>query len=266
MLDYHKEKMADVTISVIEVPWEEASRFGIMNTAPDGSIKDFEEKPANPKNNLASMGIYIFNWKALKKYLEKDEKDPTSSNDFGKNIIPKMLNDHIKMFAYFFKGYWKDVGTIESFWEANMDLLSDNPKLNLHDPHWNIYSANPPQAPNYFSSTAKVRHSLINDGCMIFGEIENSILFPGVYIGTGSKIKNSIIMPNAKIEDRVIIENTIIGEKTIVCKGSYIGCSNIVYNRYNSKKACSSVTVIGDNITIPPDARIEKNQILEDVI
>lgn len=263
MLDYHKEKKADVTVSVVEVPWKEASRFGIMNTAQDGSIKEFEEKPGKPKNNLASMGIYIFNWKTLKKYLEKDEKDTTSSNDFGKDIIPTMLNDGISLFAYPFKRYWKDVGTIESFWEANMDLLSDNPALNLYDPHWNIYAANPPQPPNYFSATAKVKRSLMSDGCLIFGEVEKSILFPGVYIGTGAKVKNSIIMPNARIEENVIIENAIIGEKTIVGKNSHIGFNHVTYSGYRSKKAYLSITVVGENIFIAPNTKIIKGAVID---
>ncbi|MDK2799017.1 MAG: glucose-phosphate adenylyltransferase [Clostridiales bacterium] len=261
MLDFHKENNADATISVIEIPWEEACRFGIMNTAENNKIKSFEEKPKIPKNNLASMGVYIFSWEILKKYLIEDEQDPTSNNDFGKNIIPKMLNDRLEMYAYPFKGYWKDVGTIESLWEANMDLLSDPSALDLHDPEWPIYSVNSTQPPNYLAATAKVRRSLINGGCQIFGEVENSVLFPGVYIGAGSQIKNSIIMPNVKIQSNVKIESAIIAENTIISEGCQIGYTEI-QSKYNSEHKHPYITVVGENILIPKNSKISKKAVV----
>lgn len=218
MLDFHKERKADATIAVIEVPMDEASRFGIMNTRDDLSIYEFEEKPKNPKNNLASMGIYIFNWKTLKKYLREDEGDKTSKNDFGMNIIPSMLGDGNKMVAYPFKGYWKDVGTIDSLWEANMDLLKEDNELDLHDEDWKIYSVNPVRPAQYIGENAKVSNSLIVEGCVVNGQIENSILFQGVQVGKNSVIRDSIIMTDAKIGDNVVIEKAIVGSGAVVRK------------------------------------------------
>ncbi|MTI69020.1 MAG: glucose-1-phosphate adenylyltransferase [Firmicutes bacterium] len=225
LLEYHKEKGADVTISVIEVPWEETNRFGIMNTNDDFSIYEFDEKPKNAKNNLASMGIYIFDWKKLKSYLIEDEKDKSSSNDFGKNIIPKMLNDNLKLYAYSFKGYWKDVGTINSLWEANMDLIRDNP-LDLYSKEWKIYSKNPISPPHYISKEGKVKNSLLNEGCIIHGDVKNSVLSPGVYIGENSKVIDSVIMPNVKIKDHSIIKRAIITSDVSIDSGSIIGKEN----------------------------------------
>lgn len=218
MLDFHKEKGADATIAVIEVPMEEASRFGIMNTREDLSVYEFEEKPKSPKNNLASMGIYIFNWKTLKIYLKEDEVDKTSKNDFGMNIIPKMLNDGNKLVAYPFKGYWKDVGTIDSLWEANMDLIREDNELNLHDEDWKIYSVNPIRPAQYIGENAKINNSLVVEGCVVKGEVENSILFQGVHIGKNTVIRDSIIMTDAKIGDNVLIEKAIVGSGAIVRK------------------------------------------------
>jgi glucose-1-phosphate adenylyltransferase len=223
MLEFHKEKEAEATIAVIEVPTEEASRFGIMNTNEDFSIYEFEEKPQKPKSNLASMGVYIFNWKTLKKYLRDDEANKDSSNDFGKDIIPNMLNDGSSMVAYPFKGYWKDVGTIESLWEANMDLLKDDNQLNLHDEEWKIYSVNPISPAQYIGETAKVSNCLIVDGCVVNGEVENSILFQGVQVGKNTIIRDSVIMTNAKIGDNVIIEKAIVGANAIIRKDCKIG-------------------------------------------
>ena len=218
MLDFHKEKQAEATIAVIEVPMDEASRFGIMNTREDLSVYEFEEKPKNPKNNLASMGIYIFNWKTLKKYLREDEADKTSKNDFGMNIIPSMLGDGNKMVAYPFKGYWKDVGTIDSLWEANMDLIKEDNELDLHDEEWKIYSVNPVRPAQYIGENAKVSNSLIVEGCIVNGQIENSILFQGVQIGKNSVVRDSIIMTDAKIGDNVVIEKAIVGSGAVVRK------------------------------------------------
>ncbi|WML59363.1 glucose-1-phosphate adenylyltransferase [Neobacillus sp. PS2-9] len=210
MLDYHIQKRADVTISLIEVPWVEASRFGIMNTTEDMRIVEFEEKPANPKNNLASMGVYIFSWNVLKEFLEMDERNPDSSHDFGKDVIPMLLEENKKLFAYPFKGYWKDVGTVQSLWEANMDLLGEDCDLDLFDHDWRIYSVNPNQPPQYISPNAVVKESLINEGCTIEGEIEQSVLFQGVTVGSGSIIKESVIMPDATIGNNCLIEKAIV--------------------------------------------------------
>jgi glucose-1-phosphate adenylyltransferase len=218
MLDFHKERQAEATIAVIEVPMDEASRFGIMNTREDLSIYEFEEKPKNPKNNLASMGIYIFNWKTLKKYLKEDETDKTSKNDFGMNIIPSMLGDGNRMVAYPFKGYWKDVGTIESLWEANMDLIREDNELDLDEEDWKIYSVNKVRPAQYIGENAKVSNSLVVEGCVVNGQVENSILFQGVQIGKNSVIRDSIIMTDAKIGDNVVIEKAIVGNGAIVRK------------------------------------------------
>ncbi|MGG1678038.1 glucose-1-phosphate adenylyltransferase [Neobacillus sp. NRS-1170] len=210
MLEYHIEKRADVTISLIEVPWAEASRFGIMNTNEDLRIVEFDEKPSEPKNNLASMGIYIFSWNILKEYLEMDARDPDSSHDFGKDVIPLLLEENKKLFAYPFKGYWKDVGTVQSLWEANMDLLNEECDLDLFDHDWRIYSVNPNQPPQYISPDAIVKESLINEGCTIEGEIDKSVLFQGVTVGKGSSIKESVIMPDAVIGNNCLIEKAIV--------------------------------------------------------
>lgn len=223
MLEFHKENKSDATIAVINVPLKEASRFGIMNTKDDMTIYEFEEKPKIPKSTNASMGIYIFNWKVLKRYLIEDELDLESSNDFGKNIIPKMLKDKIKLMAYPFDGYWKDVGTVESLWEANMDLLKDNNTLNLHDDFWKIYSVNPVRPAQFIGKDAKVKNSLVVEGCTVYGEVENSVIFQGVHIGKNAVIKNSVIMTNAYIEDDVIIDKAIIGNDVVVNRGAKIG-------------------------------------------
>ena len=223
LLNYHKERNADVTISVIDVTLEEAKRFGIMNTNEDLSIYEFEEKPQHPKSTKASMGIYIFNWKALKKYLKEDEANPNSSYDFGKDIIPAMLNDGLKMYAYPFKGYWKDVGTIESLWEANMDLLKEDSGLDLHSNDLRIYSASDVSPAQYLGANAEVKNSLVTDGCAIYGKVENSVIFQNVYIGKNTVVKNSVIMPNAKIGDNITIDKAIVGDSAIIRKNSTVG-------------------------------------------
>ncbi|MBT2700921.1 glucose-1-phosphate adenylyltransferase [Neobacillus sp. B4I6] len=222
MLEYHIEKRADVTISLIEVPWNEASRFGIMDTDEELRIVDFDEKPANPKNNLASMGIYIFNWNILKEYLEMDDRVPESSHDFGKDVIPMLLEENKKLFAYPFKGYWKDVGTVQSLWEANMDLLREECDLDLFDHGWRIYSVNPNQPPQYISPSAVVKESLINEGCTIEGEVVKSVLFQGVTVGKGSTILESVIMPDAIIGNNCLIERAIVPSDVNVPDGTVI--------------------------------------------
>ena len=223
MLDFHKENNADATIAVINVPLKEASRFGIMNTKDDLTIYEFEEKPKKPKSTNASKGIYIFNWQVLKRYLIEDELDLESSNDFGKNIIPKMLKNKSKLIAYPFDGYWKDVGTIESLWEANMDLLKDDNTLNLHDEFWKIYSVNPVRPAQFIGKDAKVKNSLVVEGCTVYGEVENSVIFQGVHVGKNAVIKNSVIMTNSYIDDDVIIDKAIIGNDVVVNRGAKIG-------------------------------------------
>lgn len=226
MLDYHIQKKADVSISVIEVPWEEASRFGIMNTDENMKITEFDEKPSNPKNNLASMGIYIFNWKLLKEYLELDEQCLESSHDFGKDIIPLLLENGKNVLAYPFNGYWKDVGTVKSLWEANMDLLDDDCELNLFDHTWRIYSVNPNHPPQYISPEARVAESLVNEGCTIDGEIEKSVLFQGVSVERGSIVKHSVIMPDAVIGKNCVIERAIVSPEVHIPDGTIIRPEN----------------------------------------
>ena len=221
MLKTHIENNADLTVSVMPVPWEEASRFGIMNTDEDGRINEFEEKPAKPKSNLASMGIYVFNTEFLKSYLEADAKDTMSSHDFGKNIIPKMLADKARLYSYAFDGYWKDVGTIESLWQANMDLLQDQPPFSLDDT-WRIYSSNLALPPHYLGSTAKVHRSMINEGSMIFGEVENSVIFPGVRIGKGAQVKNSVILPFTTIAENARVDHAIVAQNCEIAAGAQV--------------------------------------------
>jgi glucose-1-phosphate adenylyltransferase len=223
MLVHHRKKNAEVTIAVIQVPWEEASRFGVLETDEQGKIVEFSEKPKEPKSNLASMGIYIFNWDRLKRCLQEDEEDPASSKDFGKNVIPKMLAQGFRMLAYTFDGYWKDVGTTESFWEANMDLLADEPALSLHDSEWKVYAVLEDLPPQYLGPKARVNRSLVNEGCQVYGEVSHSVIFPGVIIGENSVVKDSIIMPHVKIGSGVRIEKAIIGQGAIIGNGCQIG-------------------------------------------
>ena len=216
MLDHHKKVGSKATIGVIEVPWDEASRFGIMNTNEDSSIYEFEEKPANPKSNLASMGVYIFDWKMLKGYFEEVDNNGANYDDFGKNLIPKMLEDQIPMFAYPFKGYWRDVGTIESLWEANMDIIKSNDEIDLNSSKWKIYTNTMSMPPQYIGKDSDIQKSLVADGCKVLGKIENSVLSHGVSVGSDSIIKDSVIMPNVKIGKNVIIEKAMIGEGAII--------------------------------------------------
>ena len=243
MLEFHKEKGADATIAVIDVPIEEASRFGIMNTKEDLSIYEFEEKPSNPKSTKASMGIYIFNWSTLKKFLIMDENDETSSNDFGKNIIPKMLNANMKLVAYPFKGYWKDVGTIRSLWEANMDLLNMDNELNLYDKSWKIYSENIVMPAQYIGKNSEVNESLVAEGCIIEGDVDHSVIFQGVKIGKNSIVKNSVIMNDAIVEENVIINKAIIGSKAIIGNDCSIGNGNKIAVIASNEKLDSGTTL-----------------------
>ncbi len=223
MIEFHKKNKSVCTIAVISVPKNEAKRFGIMNINPDGSIYEFEEKPTHPKSLNASMGVYVFNTNKLKEYLLKDELDPKSNNDFGKNIIPSMLNASERLFAYQFDGYWKDVGTIDSLWEANMDLLNPGSRLDLSDVKWKIYSRSLSFTPHYIAKGAIVKNSLISDGCSVYGTVESSILFPGVHIEKGAIIRDSIIMSNSCIHSDATVNYSIIGENTTICAKSQIG-------------------------------------------
>lgn len=216
MLEFHKEKKAEATIAVIEVPWDEASRFGIMNADDDKKIYEFEEKPKNPKSNLASMGVYIFNWKKLKEYFLRARKTKECFDDFGKDVIPTMLKDNQEMYAYPFKGYWRDVGTIQSLWEANMDLINTPEAIDLSNSNWTIYTNTMGLPPQYIGENASVKEALIADGCSVLGTIENTVLSHKVEIGEGSIIKNSVIMPNVTIGKNVIIEKAMIAEGAVI--------------------------------------------------
>ena len=223
MLSYHKEHNADATIAVIEVPMKEASRFGIMNTDEDGCIVEFEEKPPQPKSNLASMGIYIFNWKLLRKMLVADMKNAESNHDFGKDIIPALLADERKLMAYKFKGYWKDVGTIDSLWEANMDLIETPSPLDLSDPTWKIYTEDTNSLPQYIGEDAKVSHAYINQGCVIEGEVKNSVLFTGSRIAPEAKIIDSVLMPNVIVEEGAVVTRALIADGVRIGAGAVVG-------------------------------------------
>ena len=216
MLSFHKEKNAEATIAVIEVPWDEANRFGIMNTEEDKKIYEFEEKPQEPKSNLASMGVYIFNWKTLKSYFLRGEKTNECFDDFGHDVIPAMLKDGIPMYAYPFKGYWRDVGTIESLWEANMDLIKNPDAVDLSDSNWRIYTNTMDLPPQYIGKKANVKESLIADGCSVLGTVENTVLSHKVDVGEGSVITNSVIMPNVTIGKNVVIEKAMIAEGAVI--------------------------------------------------
>ena len=261
MVAYHKEHNADCTIAVIDVPLAEASRFGILNTNPDGSIYEFDEKPAHPKSTNASMGIYVFSWDKLRKYLIEDEANPDSSNDFGKDILPKMLADGQRMFAYAFSGYWKDVGTIESLWESNMDLLDPNVTLDLADENWKIYSRNPVVAPHYVSPTGVVQNSLISDGCIIEGNVDFSVLFSNVTIAPGAVVNDSILMPGVVVEEGAVIQYAIVSENAVIKKNAVVGARP---EDIENKEAWG-VAVVGDNRTIGEGAVVApKEMVYED--
>ena len=223
MLQQHKDTGADATIAVLDVPLSEASRFGIMNCKPDGTIYEFEEKPKQPKSTLASMGIYIFSWKKLRKYLEEDEANPQSSNDFGKDIIPAMLANGEKMVSYRFEGYWKDVGTIESLWEANMDLLSPNSGLNLSDDNWKIYGRTTGSPPHFTAKGAKVQHTLLSEGCEIAGNVSESVLFSDVKVAKNANVEYSILMPGAVVEEGASVRYAIVASGAVIAKGAQVG-------------------------------------------
>ncbi|MBP1543849.1 MAG: glucose-1-phosphate adenylyltransferase [Oscillospiraceae bacterium] len=250
MLDYHKETGADATIAVLEVPWEEAPRFGIMSANPDGTIYEFAEKPAEPKSNLASMGIYVFTWSKLRKHLIDNENDEGATKDFGKNIIPMMLENNEKMVAYHFDGYWKDVGTIDSLWEANMDVLDPNVPLDLLDDSWKIYSRNPVMPPHYTGENSKIENSMVAEGCEIYGTVDFSVLFAGVTIEEGAVVTDSIIMPGSVIKKGAVVEYAIVGENCVIGEGAHVGDRP---ERIDDKSQWG-VAVIGHNVNVSPNA------------
>lgn len=226
MLAYHKAQNAEATIAVIGVPMKEASRFGIMNTDGNGQIVEFEEKPANPKSNLASMGIYIFNWKTLRRILVADMKNNESSHDFGKDVIPTLLGEGKKLVAYEFKGYWKDVGTIDSLWEANMDLLYKKDELNLADPTWKIYTEDVTTLPQYIGPEAKISKAYVNQGCRIEGEVKSSVLFTNCAVGKGAKVIDSVLMPGAIVEDGAVVTRALVAGGVRIGKGAVVGSAD----------------------------------------
>ena len=253
MVEFHEKHDASCTIAVREVPLHEASRFGILNTNPDNSIYEFEEKPAKPKSTKASMGIYVFNWKVLREALLTDEADPNSSNDFGKNIIPAMLNAGEKMYAYPFSGYWKDVGTLKSLWEANMDLIGSEPVFKLNDSKDRIFSRNNAQPPQYIGPDAKVVNAIITEGCEIYGIVENSVLFNSVKIARGAYIKDSVIMNNVEIGEGAQISYSIIDSDTKIGAGATVG---------GDKATAKDVTVIGSGLEIKAGSVIKDGEMV----
>lgn len=241
MLDAHKKAGADCTIAVLSVPLDQASRFGIMNTDDTGRIIEFEEKPAHPKSTKASMGIYIFNKKLLEEYLIKDEADPESSKDFGKNVIPAMLADGKKLFAYPFEGYWKDVGTLTSLWEANMDLLGTKPEFDLHAKDWKIYSRNNNLPPHFIADTATVQNSLITEGCDIHGTVVNSVLSNGVTVEAGAFVRDSVLMNNVTVKSGAVVEYSIVDSDTVIGEDAVVG---------KERSEAKGLAVIGEDITV----------------
>lgn len=258
MVDFHKKNNADCTIAVLEVPWEEASRFGILATDENDQIYEFAEKPAEPKSNKASMGVYVFSWDKLKKYLTEDEADPNSSNDFGKNIIPKMLGDGQRMFAFPFKGYWKDVGTIESLWEANLDIINPNVDLDLSDKSWRIYSRNPMAPPHYVGKDAVVENSSVSEGCEIDGLVDYSVVSPNVTIEKDAEVKYSVIMPGATIKSGAKVYYSIIAEDAVIESGAQVGA--IPEDLENPEDW--GVAVIGSGATITSGKKIAPKEMI----
>ncbi len=262
MLAAHKANNADCTIAVLDVPKEEASRFGILNTREDDSIYEFDEKPAHPKSTLASMGIYIFSWKKLRQYLIADEDDPHSQNDFGKNVLPAMLEGGERMFAYRFEGYWKDVGTIESLWEANLDLLNPHVPLDLADPTWKIYSRTPGMPPHYLAATAQVQNSILAEGCSVSGKVEYSVIFSGVTVEEGAEIVDSILMPGTVVRKGARVQYAILAENTEIGENARVG---------ESPEECADLThwgvaVVAAGIRVGAGATVEAKAMVENDI
>ena len=236
MLNFHKKHHAKVTIGTIRVPWDEASRFGIMSVDGEDMITEFAEKPRQPKSNLASMGIYIFNWKLLRKMLLADMKNQDSNHDFGKDIIPTMLNDGRKLYAYKFKGYWKDVGTIDSLWEANMDLINNKNELDLNDDSWKIYTEDTTALPQYVGPTAEIERAFINQGCVINGKVKNSVLFTGAKVGEGAQIIDSVLMPGVEVEEGAVVTRALVADGVKIGKNAVVGSADSEHIELVSKR------------------------------
>ncbi|MBM7559849.1 glucose-1-phosphate adenylyltransferase [Marinitoga litoralis] len=262
MIDFHIEKNADATIACMEVPINEAHRFGIMVTDSFGKIVEFQEKPKEPKGNLASLGIYVYSWKILKELLIEDAKDPNSEHDFGKNIIPRMLEEKNNLVAFNYEGYWRDVGTLESYWESNLELLGPLPLLNIHDVNWKIYTQSEELPPAFVSNKAKLTSSLISEGCEIHGEVHNSVLFQGVIVEEGAVVKDSVIMNKCIIRKGSYIEKAIIAENAEVGENVKIGVGEFKESQYNKKIYNSDITLIGFNAKIPSNITIGKNVVI----
>ena len=259
MLKQHKAHNAACTISVMEVPWEEAPRFGILNVKEGDLIYEFEEKPQNPKSNLASMGIYIFTWSKLRKYLIEDEADPNSSNDFGKNIIPTILNNGETMLAYRFQGYWKDVGTIDSLWDANMDLLDPKSGFDVYDPEWTIYTRSAIRPPQYVGPNAKMTHSIATSGCEIWGTVEESVLFHSVTVEEGATVRYSILMPGAVVKKGAVVEYAIIAENTVIGENAHVGEPPAPGSAEKGIAVVAQDLVVGSGAVVGSNAMITEN-------
>lgn len=259
MIDFHKKNEADCTIAMLEVPWDEASRFGLMITNDDGSIAEFEEKPKNPRSNKASMGVYVFNWKKLKKYLIEDEAKEGSGNDFGHDVIPAMHENGERMFAYQFDGYWKDVGTINSLWDANLDLLNPKVDLNLDDDSWKIYSRSPVAPPHYIGDNARVINSMITEGCEIKGDIDFSVLFANVTVEEGAEVRYSIVMPGTVIKKGAVVQYSIVAENAVIEEGAVVG------ERPENMKDIDDwgVAVVGNGIKIGKGAKVAPKAMID---
>ncbi|HAG03963.1 MAG TPA: glucose-1-phosphate adenylyltransferase [Lachnospiraceae bacterium] len=261
MLSFHKKNNCDVTIAVLEVSYEEASRFGIMNADENDKIYEFEEKPENPKSNLASMGIYIFTWKELRKALVEDNK-LHSDSDFGKHIIPAMLNEGKTLYAYRFKDYWKDVGTIESYWAANMELIETLPKFNLYEDFWKIYTNSDNQPPQYTGANASVKTCIVSEGAQIYGTMEHSVISKNVIVEEGAYVKDSIIMENCVIKKGSVIDRCIIDQNTVIGENVNMGGGENIPNAVKPKIYNTGITVIGSNSTVPDNITIGKNCVI----
>ncbi len=257
-LEFHKAKNAEFSVAVMEVPWEEASRFGLMVADENDKITEFQEKPKNPKSNLASMGIYIFNWDILKKYLEEDEADPESENDFGNNIIPNLLRDKRQMYAYHFSGYWKDVGTISSLWEANMEVLDpEHSGINLFDEGWKIYSRNTGMTGHKISAGAVVENALITDGCRIKGTVKHSVLFGGVKVEAGAVVEDAVIMGGTTVKSGAVVKHCIVAENVTICENAVVGAMPTADE--NGVATIGSGVIIGENAVVGPNAMVRNN-------
>ena len=258
LLRRHKEAQAACTIAVLEVPMSEASRFGIMNVDENDDIYEFEEKPKKPKSNLASMGIYIFTWSKLRKYLEADEADEKSANDFGKNIIPAMLSNGEKMTAYRFHGYWKDVGTIDSLWDANMDMLAPENGIDLYDTEWPIYARTPIRPPHFMGPEARVEHAMVTSGCEVYGSVENSVLFHSVIVEEGAVVRYSILMPGTVVRKGAVVEYAIVAENSVIGESARVGSSPDGTEAWGIAVVAQNLN-IGSGAVVPPKAMVTRN-------